>query len=237
MPPSLWFIVGANDNPVSLYKKTSPRKKYRLPALDSKAFSPVCSEFQIRADHALTDLKMIKKIYEKNDQPNFGRELSLANVHCATSYTSHEKFSEDLMTLSLEAEVDVAADEAAVEVAVDADKAVGRLLAPARHNERQLRDDELVAGRQVGGAPVRQEVGRARGVVDVGGVAVGGELHQLVAGPGRLLLAPGVGKNPGFFFNPALWFFFCFFFGFFCFFGFLYICPEERVFKVFQFQE
>jgi hypothetical protein len=26
MPPNLWFIVGANDNPVSLYKKTSPRK-------------------------------------------------------------------------------------------------------------------------------------------------------------------------------------------------------------------
>jgi hypothetical protein len=99
-------------------------------------------------------------------------------------------------TLSLEAEVDVAADKAAVEVAVDADKAVGRLLAPARHNERQLRDDQLVAGRQIGGAPVRQKVGRARRVVDVGGVAVRGELHQLVAGPGSLLLAPGL-KKPG----------------------------------------
>jgi hypothetical protein len=96
---------------------------------------------------------------------------------------------------SLEAEVDVAADEAAIEVAVDADKAVGRLLAPARHNQRQLRDDQLVAGRQIGGAPIGQEVGRARGVVDVGGVAVGGELHQLVAGPGRLLLAPGLEKT------------------------------------------
>ncbi len=120
----------------------------------------------------------------------------MADVHCATSYTCQEKFSkDDLMTLSLEAEVDVAADEAAVEVAIDADKAVGRLLALACHNERQLRDDQLVAGRQVGGAPVRQEVGRARGVVDVGGVAVGGELHQLVAGPGSLLLAQGLEKT------------------------------------------
>jgi hypothetical protein len=38
MPPNLWFIVGANDNPVSFYNKTSPRKKYRLPELDSRAF-------------------------------------------------------------------------------------------------------------------------------------------------------------------------------------------------------
>ncbi len=98
------------------------------------------------------------------------------------------------MTLSLEAEVDIAADKAAVEVAVDADKAVGRLLAPARHNKRQLRDHQLVAGRQIGGAPVRQKVGRTGGVVDVGGVAVRGEFHQLVAGPGRLLLAPGLEK-------------------------------------------
>ncbi len=121
----------------------------------------------------------------------------MANVHCATSDTSQEKFSEDLMPQSLEAEVDVAADKAAVEVAVDADKAVGRLLAPARHNQRQLRDHQLVAGRQIGGAPVRQKVRRARRIVDIGGVAVRGELHQLVAGPGSLLLAPGLEK-PGF---------------------------------------
>ncbi len=154
----------------------------------------------------------------------------MAKVHCATSYTSQEKFSEDLMPLSLEAEVDVAADKAAVEVAVDADKAVGRLLAPARHNERQLRDHQLVAGRQIGGPSIGQEVRRAGGVVDVGGVAVRGELHQLVAGPGSLLLAPGLEK-PGFKKKTSpvgLFLFFPFFLFFFVFFCFFYIYIPRR---------
>ncbi len=50
-----------------------------------------------------------------------------------------------------------------------------------------------------------------------------------------------VGKTRFFFFNPALWVFlgfFGFFWGFFGFFWFflvfLYICPEERVFRVFS---
>jgi hypothetical protein len=88
---------------------------------------------------------------------------------------------------ALEAQIDVAADQAAVEVAVDAEEAVGRLLAAAGHDEGELGDDELVAGGQVGGAAVGEIVGAARRVVDVGGVAHRGELDQLVAGPRRLL--------------------------------------------------
>ena len=88
---------------------------------------------------------------------------------------------------ALEAEVDVAAHQAAIQVPIHPDKAVRRLLAAAGDNERQFGDDELVAGRQVGGAAIGKKVGRAGGVVDVGGVAVGGEFDQLVAGPRRFL--------------------------------------------------
>jgi hypothetical protein len=38
MSPNLLSIVGANDNLVSLNKKTSTRNTYRLPVLDSRAF-------------------------------------------------------------------------------------------------------------------------------------------------------------------------------------------------------
>jgi hypothetical protein len=47
MPPNLLFIVGANDNPVSLYNKTSARKTYRLPVLDSRVF-PQNLSLQVR---------------------------------------------------------------------------------------------------------------------------------------------------------------------------------------------
>jgi hypothetical protein len=45
-----------------------------------------------------------------------------------------------------------------------------------------------------------------------------------------------VGKNPSFFKNNPTQWFFCFFFVF-VFLFFSYICPVERVFRVFQFQE
>jgi hypothetical protein len=49
----------------------------------------------------------------------------------------------------------------------------------------------------------------------------------------RLRPLSRLGKNPVFFLNPAQWFFW-FFAVFWFFMVFLYICPEERVFRVFS---
>ena len=69
---------------------------------------------------------------------------------------------------------------------VDFLKGVRRLFAFRRDDDADVDDDELVAGRQLGGASVRQVGGRVVGVVDVGVVPVRRDLNDLKKCSGNL---------------------------------------------------
>jgi len=121
----------------------------------------------------------------------------------------------------------------------------GGEVVPVRHGDRERSqrwgDDRIVRGRERRGGLVSEyQLGahEARRPVQVRGDEQGGagDARGAVGRARRALCAPDggsegrVGKKPGFFLKPDQ----LFFWGFFVFFlFFLYICPEERVFRVF----